>query len=668
MDAYGTTDPRTLGWFRVVLGFLCCADLLRHWGAARIFYANSGVLTNHYNLWRPASGYHFSAFHAFSSIEEVHVAFALAFVCHFLFFIGYRTRLFNALSFLIVTSLDSRLVLIENGGYVVVNVLLAWSMFMPTDKRFSVDAWLRTYRERKERSVTELNERYRPDWKYAPYTSRMVALAVINVGFVYFFNVVNKSGPIWRSGQTVHYVVWLNRMATGLAVLFRALPYWATVLCTWIVLVHEALLVVWILSPKAKRITRPLGMVGMWILHLIFGTFFRLGPFAWFMVGWSFMLPMKDNWDWLEGWYTKRAKRRVVMLDGTSPMGLAIGRAIARLDALELLSFEASELGPLLEVRDPETGERFRGSDAVWQIVQALPAGRYATPIFKVLSLGLVGPIGRYIATNRASLSRFFALTLPPRGREERDAPSPLVARYRRARTWLREAVVLYLAVAAVDQAIIENKCIPPVIQTKMAEWRPHFVEATIVYPRLFQGWGMFAPNPITDDGSVTVEAWTIDGRRIDPFTGKEPDLVLTDAEGLALPQITQDYFNRIRLDRNKVFRPQLEEWLRRYHLETGNPNDELVAFDVYWVRAQCPAATEPIHVPLPFLDPWVKRLHIESGPVVFEIPRLSSPPGDGKMYKNETIALSTWRKPGFKQPEGKPLIPPQPKIESAGN
>jgi hypothetical protein len=161
---------------------------------------------------------------------------------------------------------------------------------------------------------------------------------------------------------------------------------------------------------------------------------------------------------------------------------------------------------------------------------------------------------------------------------------------------------------------------------------QPRIMQATIGYPRMYQGWGMFAPNPISDDGSITVDAYTIDGRRIDPFTGAVPDLDLTDARGLGLNQIWQDYFNRIRLDRNKVFRQGLREYLQRWHLETGRPEDELVAFDVYWVRDQCP------------------------------------PPGQDKPYNNEKIALLTYRKPGYRPPSGKPAIPPEPKVESAGN
>ena len=50
-DHYLTMDPRTLGLFRLVLGFLVTGDCLRHWYEARVYYSNAGVLTNHYHLF-----------------------------------------------------------------------------------------------------------------------------------------------------------------------------------------------------------------------------------------------------------------------------------------------------------------------------------------------------------------------------------------------------------------------------------------------------------------------------------------------------------------------------------------------------------------------------------------------------------------------------------------
>jgi hypothetical protein len=636
-EHYCRMEPRTAGLFRWVLGFLCSADLIRHWKEARWFYSNDGVLTNHYHLYRPSSDYNFSLFHAFSSLEEVHVAFALALFCHLCFMIGWHTKLFSILSFIIVTSLDNRLVMVENGGY--------------------VDALLRSYRERKEKTVADLNDRYRPAWVTEQSVSLAVLLVILNLAVIYFFNVINKSGLVWRRGETVHYVLYLNRMVTGVAVFFREhLPFWSTQLITWSVLCLEASLVTWILSPFGRRYTRTLAMLGMFALHTAFGVTMRLGPFSWFLIGWSFLLMSPAQWDMLERWYRRRAVPLELTLDRRSPLAFAIGRLLARLDRLSLLRFAESppdRADPeLISARELDGDRVFTGLIAFRAIVQALPGGRYAFWVIRIGSLGLLGPILTLVSARRAGIARFFGLTLSPRGAEEVERSSPIGRTVARVGIWGREMFLVYFAICSVLQAFVENKAIPPSFAFKptliqgmepiakrlgleeisipLKPTLPKVMAATLVYPRMFQGWGMFAPNPITDDGSITIDARTIDGRQIDPFTGEAPDLDLTDARGLGLEQIWQDYFNRIRLDRNRVFRQGLKEYLQRWHLETGRPEDELVAFDVYWVRDQCPK------------------------------------PGDVKPYKNETIAILTYRKPGYQPPPGQPPLSREPKVESA--
>ena len=643
-EHYCYADPRTLGLFRLVLGFLLAADCVRHWSVARWFYSNSGVLTNHYHLFRPSGGYNFSIFHAFSTLPEVHVAFALSFICYLCFCIGYRTRLFSILSFFFVTSMDNRLVMVENGGYVVVNLIVCWAMFMPTGRRFSVDAWLRSYRERKERTGADLNARWRPAWLTEPFVSGIVLIALLNLGTIYFFNVINKSGQIWRRGETVHYVLHLDRMVTGVAVLVREhFPLWSLKLLTWAVLAHEALLLTWIMSPYGRRVTRLCALIGIWLLHGGFGVMMRLGPFSWFLMGWGLLLLEAPHWDMLERWYRRRSAPRVVLYDASSPLAFVMVRWLARADSLDQLRFEEAPtggIGPLLAARDPETEQLYVGGAAVREILQALPGGRYLRGVLVVATLGLIGPIFGAISRRRAGIARFFGLThapagaLQPLGADRAPEPallpieSPLRRKLVITRVWSRELLIGFLGVSAFSQAINENKSIPAFVKHK----QPKVMEAVIQYPRIFQGWGMFAPNPISDDGSLSIDARTIDGRSIDPFTGKEPDLVLTDARGLGLGQIWQDYFNRIRFDRNKAFLHGLKEYLLKYHHETGRPEDELVAFDVYWVRDQCPK------------------------------------PGQTEPYKNETIAILTYRKPSYKPPPGKPPLPPEPKTASAGN
>ena len=627
-DRYFVIDPRTAGVFRIALGLLLLADCIRHWSHARLFYSNAGVLTNHYHLFRPSSPYNFSLFHAFSSPGEVHLAFALACACFTCFCVGWHTRLFSILSFVLVTSLDNRLVMVENGGYVVVNILVGWAMFLPTEKRFSVDALGRSFRERDDRTPRSLGSRDHLEPLVKPHVSLAALYVLANLATIYYFNVINKSGAIWRHGEAVHYVLHLDRMITGVAVFAREhLPYWSTKPLTYAVLVAEALLVPWILAPEGRRFTRPLAIVMMWLLHTTFGVMMRLGPFSWFLLAWSALLLGPEQWHALEAWHRRRAKTVVLVYDAQAPLGLAIARLVARLDPLGLVCFEANvDASPsLLMARSPK-GEHFAGRAMVGEIAQALPCGRTIARALHVLTLGQTDAVVDAIDRHRTTIARFFGLERAARHRAPR-ATSPFRQRMDRSRVVGRELVLAYLGLAALSQGINENKSVPEWLKHK----QPKIIEATIGYPRIYQGWGMFAPNPIQEDGTLTVEAWTIGGRRVDPFTNAEPDLDITDARGLGLDQITQDYFNRVRLDRNRVFRQPLRDYLLRWHEETGRPEDELVAFDVYWVHDQCP------------------------------------PPGQNRPSNNQKTAILTYRKPGVSSVNGAPL-PPEPKVESAGN
>lgn len=646
-ELYCAIDPRTLGFFRIVHGTLMAADLVRHWTHARRYYSNDGVLTNHFHLFRPSGSYNFSIFHAFSTLNEVHVAFACALMVHLLYLVGYKTRLFAVLSFIVVTSMDNRLVMVENGGYVVVNLLAGWAMFMPTGSRFSIDALLRSFRDGREVTLADLREPLRRETQ--PFNSLVVAVATINVAVIYLLNAVSKNGPIWRRGEAVHYVLHLDRMVTGLAVFFREhLPQFAYRPLAWSVLAVESLLWIWILYPKGRRITRTCAILSMWALHATFGVMMRLGPFSWFMIGWSFLLVVPEHWEALGAFHARRFSSAVVRLDPKSPLAFALARVLRRFDVLSRLRFEAGEpSGPLLEVRpDGAPSGPLTGRAALAAIARRFPLGFVLYPVLEVATLFAIPAAYFFFERRREAVARFFGLRAsldspepePPSTDDASRtlAGSPIGAAARRRLSGAREVVVAYLGVCAVLQAYNENKQIP-----KTVEWRgmtiplkiplPEFVVATIYYPRMSQGWGMFAPNPIQEDGMMVVDAITKGGRRIDPFTGMEPDLDLTDSRGLGLSQIAQDYANRIRLDHNKPFRQPLRDYLLRYHLETGNPDDELVSFDVYWLKDQCPKFGE------------------------------SQPTG------NELIPLLTYRRPRWVPPPGHPKPRPEPEVRSAG-
>lgn len=666
-DRYLAIDPRAASLFRITLAALLVADALRHWAEASFIYSNDGVLSNHHHLYRPSSGDLFSFFHAFSSLREVSLLFALGLGCHLLLLVGYRARLFALLSLLFVTSRGARIPLVENGGYIVVNLACLWACFLPLGARFSVDAWRRGWRSKKETSIEDfaLEARGAPDRR--PVRSIAGLAVVANLGVIYLFNVLNKSGHIWREGAAVHYVLHIDRMVTGVGVFVREhAPEALLKAADYGTLAVEATLCVLILSPYGRRLTRPLAIALIVALHTTLGVFMRLGPFSWALLAWSPVLLLPIHFDRMHRFYAARSAGCELGVDVTSPFALAFARVVARLDhgrRVAIVALPETNAGPpAMLVARPAGAPR----DAPWStsaadiarlVADALPFGRW---LHRVVQLATFGLFDRTIAlafARPAQISRFFGLTTRPA--PDARPSAALARRMVKAGVAAREVVAGYLVVCAILQTWIENKIIlksiPPPLKegqelrpderwwydkTKALlggrviplkpERSPEFLQLTIAYLRIFQGWGMFAPNPIREDGVLAVDALTIDGRHLDPLTGRAPDLDLTDSRGEGLSQLRQDYGNRIRLDRNEGYRDGLRDYIVRLPERTGDPKDEIVSVDVYWVRDDCP------------------------------------PPGASQAVNGEAVPILSWRKPGYRPAPGQPKLPPKLKPRSA--
>jgi hypothetical protein len=146
----------------------------------------------------------------------------------------------------------------------------------------------------------------------------------------------------------------------------------------------------------------------------------------------------------------------------------------------------------------------------------------------------------------------------------------------------VREAGVAVMLAAAVNQAAVELWVFRPYRLSQ-----PEPLRSLSHKLRFLQGWFMFSPNPVMDDGIVVCDAQTADGRHIDPFTGRPPSFELGAA--VQFNQIWQDYMNRIQLPANAAYRDALRAWIERYHVRTGNPADRIVAARVVWIHEMNP-------------------------------------------------------------------------------
>ncbi|HHH11785.1 MAG TPA: hypothetical protein ENK23_06915, partial [Sorangium sp.] len=373
-DLYLSFDRRTLGFTRILLGIFLIFDLLRRTPDWLWMFSDEGVLPSAHNLWRPQSG-GWSLFNAFSTSGELWALWLLGLVIFTMLLLGYKTRVVQVLAAIYIASANGRVLLIENGGYVVQNLLLLWTAFLPLGDRFSIDAWQCSWR-RREQNEADLN-----DWNSRiparvaqPHVSLLGAVLLLQLGALYFFNVVHKTGPAWSNDTAVHYVLYNDRMATPLVAAVRDhLPNALIFFLSKLSMVLEASVPLCLFSPLARVWSRRFVVVAMFLLHVGFGSSFVLGPFAWSLCVFASLFVSREDWQLLQR-VMRRNKRAVTLrYNPRSRAAFAICRAVKRLDGLQLVRFEASPETPLLSV--VQHNQRVTAGAAVAAVVSALPLG-----------------------------------------------------------------------------------------------------------------------------------------------------------------------------------------------------------------------------------------------------------------------------------------------------
>ncbi|MEZ4301174.1 MAG: HTTM domain-containing protein [Polyangiaceae bacterium] len=612
-DAYFTFDRRTLGFSRILFGFLLLMDLFRRTPDWNHMFATTGVLPAPLNLVRPQAANAFSIVNAFVTPPELVALWILIFLTYVCVLVGYRTKVAQVLTVFWVASMNGRVLLIENGGYVVFNLLAMWTAFLPMGDRFSVDAMRESMRRKRETTAEELNERSDliPEERLRPHVTMLGLVLLLQLAAIYFFNVVHKTGPAWRKDFTaVHYVLYVDRMVTPLVGLVReSIPFWGLWALTKFVIGAEAALPFCLLSPLAKRWARLTGVVLMNVLHIGFGTFFVLGPFAWALCVFSSLLFGQEDWEDAIRTMRRAHRARTVLFDPRSNGALLAARVVARLDRFELLTFAPEEgLASGIAVRDGS--KTIHGAAGFAHIVSALPLGPVVAWLFRVpgLSAGLGAIVGLF---ESGKVARFFGVRHPSAEPAE-DGPSAVRRKGRKVAAVVRELLIFTMFTGAVNQALMElwvsrerwPRLITELNSTDFVKndldvrlsAQPEATRLLAHKLRYLQGWFMFSPNPVMDDGTIVIDAVTVDGRHIDPITEKAPNFDLLHAKSFGYNQIWSDYYNRIRMHGNQGFRDAMREYLLRLPERTGRAEDAIVSGEVYWIEDMCPRWGDPEH------------------------------------------------------------------------
>jgi len=603
-ERYRSLDPRWLGIFRIGFGCLLITELLYRWSYARFLFSNDGALPNHFSLFAPMGQDLFSIYHVFSTVEEVHVAFALTLLVFVCFTIGYRTRLSQILSAILITSLHSRNLFTENGGSVVTHGLATWTVFLPLGRCFSVDAVRRSLATVHERTSAELNRRETEP--VAPFVSIVVLGLLLQWSVIYFFNFVHKDGVGWKNHSAIYWFLYQDRIVTALGVWAREhVPYVVFTTLTRMTLVVEGTLAFILLVPFNQKWLRRIAFLLAVGLHGNIALLSRLGPFSYVMVLFFLMLFGQEELDWLGRWFGRERRKVTVLFDADCGICLWTCRLLKRLDPWQCLTFVGNdETARLPAGLDPKVcessvvvvdaaGRYFLEEKAVARALRALPFGIVLAWWLYVPGLNLLGrSLYRRVAANRIAISSFFGLGACGVAREpspEARKPSAWLGRVgdelRSGRAIARETLALVLMVVLATEVVKSN----PFMSRRMQLKRPEWMTEVIGYTRMLEGWGMFAPEPPYDDGRLVVDGRTADGRKFDPFTNDTPEFDPESPRGWGHDQLWCDYSNHIRWPHNQGRRQFLRNYLINQHLYSRRPQDQLTSFDVWWISDKSP-------------------------------------------------------------------------------
>jgi predicted DCC family thiol-disulfide oxidoreductase YuxK len=613
LDAYLRIDPRSLGVGRIVLGLVLILDLLRRVPWLRDFYSNEGFLPNHTLLWRPPLPRMFSLMFMSSLPEESALWFLVCLFCFAAFTIGYRTRFFHAVSFLLLVSLHNRILFVENWGGTVLGLVLIWTLFLPLGARFSVDALRKSLRAREDETPPELAAGL-PRADNTPVASLAVLCLLLQLAAIYWFNALHKTGPTWRDGTAVHYVLHQERIVTALGLWAREhLPFSVWKAAARGTLLAERFAPVLILTPIFWRWTRLAAAILLTALHLGFAALVNLGIFSAAMLTFFPFLIDGQIWDRAARLVPARGRARTVFYDVDCGVCYAIVRVLARLDVHRRLHWRPNTdtdalpagVDPALVDRtilvvDETGGRQWTRAEAMAQVLAALPFGRlWVWPLWLPGVRNIAGRAYDLFARNRTRVSVWLGLAACGLPAAPGAGPAAGAGGHTPVGAWLRArlpivrelAVALTLVVMAAEVSMA-NPAVPPRLRWTS---RPQWMADAVMYTRLFQNWALFAPDAPMQDEMVVVDAVTRDGRHVDPYNRVGSRIAALPVARLP-ERLDQDAFfcdYTLRLPETHWYHQAFVEWVVRHPERTRHPEDAIASFEASVVQQTSPAPGE---------------------------------------------------------------------------
>ena len=285
-----TADLQALSIFRIALGLVILTDFIFGFLPTRgDFYTESGFLPHHLQEHLNNIPGRYSILFWFPETWFLELFTWVYGLLIFLFIIGYRTKTVKFLLFICQTSLFYRAITTMMGGDTLMRIFLIWSLFLPLDRYWSVDAALR--RTPREVDVPPV----------------CIAGIKMQIVVLYFFSGLFKVfSPDWWNGQAVGFALRDTNNGTALGQWLAVTLPWISPLVTLPVMVFQLSFSALVYSPFYNNVTRGVALMGAAVMHTAFMFLLVVGLFPQVCLSY---LPILVPDAWWNAFFARRRKR-----------------------------------------------------------------------------------------------------------------------------------------------------------------------------------------------------------------------------------------------------------------------------------------------------------------------------------------------------------------------
>lgn len=284
-------DTRALALMRMSIAAVILFDLAIRITDLEAFYTNSGAVPLSM-IFQHSWNKYFISLHTISGLWIVQLfLFSMAFFCAIMLFIGYRTRLFTILSWVMLLSLHNRNLLILQGGDDLLRLVLFWAMFIPWGSRYSCDSIL-------------VNRSGHPVTTPPQILSIATFAYLLQICYIYTGSALLK-GPEWHTDYTaLYYAYSLDQLAFPFS---RLIYYYPELLkkLTFFVFYFELFAPLLFFIPVKHSFFRTTAVLSIMLFHFFNSFSLLIGLFPAIGIATSVGILPTSFINWLEHVFTR---------------------------------------------------------------------------------------------------------------------------------------------------------------------------------------------------------------------------------------------------------------------------------------------------------------------------------------------------------------------------